>query len=105
MRYAGPTSHPRDHHIQMAAHGTKHIWVASIVAGLAVVLTGSIAYTAAQAESAPRVTTLQQAVGVLSARLERIERKLDRVLEEGAEQESADIITPMIIEERPLGTE
>ena len=81
VRYAGPTSHPRDHYIQMAAHGTKHIWMASIVAGLAAVLTGAIAYTAVQAESAPRVTTLQQAVSVLSGRLDRIERKLDQVLE------------------------
>ena len=81
VRYCGPTSHPRDHQIQMAAHGTKHIWAASIVAGLAVVLTGSIAYTAAQAESTPRVTSLQQAVTVLSGRLDTIERKLNQVLE------------------------
>lgn len=96
VRYCGPTSHPRDHHIQMAAHGTKHIWAASIVAGLAVVLTGSIAFSGAQAESATRVTTLQQAVSVLSGRLDAIDRKLNQILERLPERAPSDdsAVTP-----------
>lgn len=74
VRYAGPTSHPRDHHIRMAAHGVNHVWLAAIVAGFAVVLTGSIAYTAANAETAPRVKNLNEAVAAIYKKLDRIER-------------------------------
>jgi hypothetical protein len=51
VRYAGPTSHPSHHHAAVAAEGTKHIWAAPIIAGLAIILTASIAYSAVQAES------------------------------------------------------
>lgn len=51
VRYVGPVSNIRDHHIVHAARGVAHVWTAAIVAGLAVVLTGAIAYTAVQAES------------------------------------------------------
>jgi len=49
VRYVGPVTNIRDHHIIHAARGVAHVWTAAIVAGLAVVLTGAIAYTAVQA--------------------------------------------------------
>jgi hypothetical protein len=51
VRYCGPTSHPSHHDAKVAADGTKHIWAAPIIAGLAIILTASIAYSAVQAES------------------------------------------------------
>lgn len=51
VRYVGPVTNIRDHHIIHAARGVAHVWTAAIVAGLAVVLTGAIAYTAVQAEN------------------------------------------------------
>jgi len=54
VRYIGPVSHIRDHHIMHVARGVSHIWTAVIIAGLAVVLTGAVAYTAANASSEER---------------------------------------------------
>lgn len=51
VRYVGPTSHMRDHHALHAARGTSHIWMAAIVTGFALILTGAIALTAAQAST------------------------------------------------------
>lgn len=51
VRYCGPTSHISHHHAAVAADGTKHIWAAPIIAGLAIILTATIAYSAVQAES------------------------------------------------------
>lgn len=50
VRYVGNTSHMRDHFIMHAARGATHIWSASVVTGLAIVLTGTIAYSAVQAK-------------------------------------------------------
>lgn len=51
VRYVGPTSHPSHHHASVAAEGVKHVWAAPIIAGLAIILTASIAYSSVQAES------------------------------------------------------
>lgn len=51
VRYVGPTSSMRDHHALHAARGMTHIWSAAVVTGLAIVITGAIAFNAAQAES------------------------------------------------------
>jgi sensor domain CHASE-containing protein len=45
----------RDHHILHAAHGTAHVWPAAIVAGLAVVVTVTLAFAAAQARTAAEI--------------------------------------------------
>lgn len=74
VRYVGPTSHPRDHKIHLAAHGAGQVWTAAIVAGLAVVLTSSMAFAATQADTAPRVKTLSDAVLILSRKLDNIQR-------------------------------
>lgn len=41
----------RDHHIAHVARGMSHIWASAIIAGLAVVLTGALAFSAAQAQT------------------------------------------------------
>jgi len=51
VRYVGPVSHIRDHHSWHAARGASHIWTAAIVSGFAVVLTGVLAYSAAEAKT------------------------------------------------------
>ncbi|HWQ99849.1 MAG TPA: hypothetical protein VN397_03315 [Candidatus Methylomirabilis sp.] len=71
VRYVGPTSHTRDHHVQEAAQGARHVWTAAIVAGLAVVLTGTIAFSAADAATERvKLTEHQQ----ILRRLENVER-------------------------------
>jgi hypothetical protein len=81
VRYAGATSHPRDHMLHEVSRGVRHIWTASIVAGLAVVLTGSIAYTAVQAETAPKVKNINEGVGALWRKLDNMERLLKQIAE------------------------
>jgi len=49
VRYIGPVSPIRDHHIWHVARGVSHIWSAVIIAGLAVVLTGTVAYSTVNA--------------------------------------------------------
>lgn len=81
VRYCGPTSHPRDHLLHKAAHGASHVWMASVVAGLAIVITMSMAYAAAQAESAPRVNNLNDAVSALWRKMDNMERLLEQIAE------------------------
>ena len=40
----------RDHFVMHAARGVTHVWSAAVVTGLAVVLTGTVAFTAVQAK-------------------------------------------------------
>jgi len=51
VRYVGATSHPRDHHALHAARGVTHIWMAAIVTGVSMVLTGALAFTTVQAKT------------------------------------------------------
>lgn len=51
VRYIGPVTSIRDHHIMHVARGVSHIWTAVIIAGLAVVLTGAVAYSSANASN------------------------------------------------------
>ena len=81
VRYCGPTSHPSHHHAAVAAEGGKHVWAASIIAGLAIVITASIAFTAVQAETEQREqarsATLRgdiiREIRVLNDRMDRLE--------------------------------
>ncbi len=75
VRYVGPTSHINDHHIIHAARGVANVWVAAIVAGLAVVLTGAIAYSSVQAAPASPTQTL---IGV-SKEIQAINKRLDKI--------------------------
>lgn len=51
VHYVGPTSSLADHHVHNAARAGNHVWAAAIVSGLAVVLTGAVAYSSVQAGS------------------------------------------------------
>jgi hypothetical protein len=79
VRYAGPTSHPRDHRMHEIASGVKHVWTASVVAGLAVVLTGVIAFNAVQAETAPKVKNLNEAVAAIWRKLDVIDANVKSI--------------------------
>lgn len=85
VRYCGPTSHPSHYHSAVAAQGHKHAWAASIIAGLALILTGSIAFTAVQAETEQRATIRStelrgdfvREIRELNQRITALEEKVD----------------------------
>lgn len=82
VRYCGPTSHMRDHHIMHAAKGASQVWMAAIVAGLAVVLTGAVAFSSVEAQVKTAATGARSAPvpsATVEARLERISAKLDQM--------------------------
>ena len=83
VRHAGPTSPIRDHHIAHIARGVSNVWTASIVAGLAVVLTGAIAYSAVQAAPIERTDSVQlttaSGFAKLNARLDALNSRLDNL--------------------------
>ncbi len=81
VRYVGPVSHMRDHHALHAARGVTHVWTAAIVSGLAVVLTGVLAYSAAQAQTrrSPAVVPQTADTRLLMQRLDRLELMVKEV--------------------------
>lgn len=84
VRYVGPTSHMRDHHIVHTARGISHVWTAAIVAGLAVVLTGAVAWTAVDAQQKttmdPNVAAVREGVDKLGKRMDRMEDLLKQLM-------------------------
>lgn len=81
VRYVGPTTHIRDHHIVHAAKGASNVWTAAIVAGLAVVLTGAIAYTALGADyNQPAITDMNGQFRLVNQRLDRMEETLQTLM-------------------------
>lgn len=85
VRYVGPTSHPSHHHASVAADGAKHVWAAPIIAGLAIILTATIAYSAVQAES-KQVNTIRdtelrgdyvKGIRDINKRLDALEKSID----------------------------
>lgn len=77
VRYCGPTSHPMSHHAASAAFGVKQVWAASVIAGLAVVLTGFIAFSSAQAHEQQQADARSQIVrGDILRELNRINERL-----------------------------
>ncbi len=80
VRYAGPTSSISNHHILHAARGVSHIWSASIITGLAIVITGALAFNAAQASSDTRNTAGQNKVEQnLGREIVRMNQRLDEM--------------------------
>ena len=83
VRHVGPTSPIRDHHIAHIARGVSNVWTASIVAGLAVVLTGTIAYSAVQAAPVERASASQAstnaALAKLNSRFGELNTRLDNL--------------------------
>jgi hypothetical protein len=80
VRYVGPVSHLRDHHALHAARGVAHVWTAAIVSGLAVVLTGVLAYGSVQAaaNSGGRRSQSQE-LRTIMERLDRLETSMQEV--------------------------
>jgi len=68
----------RDHHIMHAARGVAHVWTAAIVAGLAVVLTGAIAYTAVEAQSTTDQPT-QDELKIIRIKLDNLEKNVSKL--------------------------
>jgi hypothetical protein len=91
VRYTGPTSHPSHHHMKMAAENGRHTWAAAIIAGLAVVVTVSVAYSAVQAASETRTAIRQtvgeiqilQQIGLLREKMDQMEKKVDAISPKG----------------------
>ncbi len=82
VRYVGPTTHIRDHHIVHAARGASNVWTAAIVAGLAVVLTGAIAYTALGADyNQPAINNMGGQFSLINQRLDRMEDMMQAVMD------------------------
>lgn len=85
VRYVGAVSQIADHHMVKASHATSHIWPAAVISGLAVVLTGTIAYTSVQAASEQTnaaniaVVATREDIGQLIDRLQQLEISLQVV--------------------------
>lgn len=82
VRYVGPVTPVRDHHIVHAARHASHIWSAAIVSGLAVVLTGAIGYAAFGAESPGQSGTLYGEFQQINLRLDKIEGMLKTLVDD-----------------------
>lgn len=76
VRYVGPVSHLRDHHALHAARGVAHVWTAAVVSGLAVVLTGVVAYNAQAATTTRRAMVPAADMRMVMERLDRMERAM-----------------------------
>lgn len=74
VHYAGPTTSIGDHHAYHAARGTNHVWAAAIVSGLAVVLTGAIAYSSVEASS---VSMIAGASNVAQIQVDQLVERLN----------------------------
>ncbi|MBI5654931.1 hypothetical protein HZC53_04760 [Candidatus Uhrbacteria bacterium] len=83
VRYVGPVTPVRDHHIVHAARHASHIWSAAIVSGLAVVLTGAIGYAAFGAEATNPGGTMYGEFQQINQRLDKIENMLSTLLDRG----------------------
>jgi hypothetical protein len=74
VHYAGPTTSIGDHHAYHAARGTNHVWAAAIVSGLAVVLTGVVAYSSVEASS---FSTASSSTAVVQTEVDRLVERLN----------------------------
>lgn len=79
VRYVGPVSHLRDHHALHAARGVAHVWTAAIVSGLAVVLTGVLAYSAQAARDSSSRRGGSAELRAVMERLDRLETSIQEV--------------------------
>lgn len=81
VRYVGPTTPLRDHHIVHAARQASHVWSAAIVTGLAIVLTGALGYAAIGAEGAGSGGSMYAEFQQLHNQLDRIEKTVKTLLD------------------------
>lgn len=78
VRYIGPVTSIRDHHIMHVARGISHIWTAVIIAGLAAVLTGAVAYSSVNASNQQK-DDLRSAnsTGLILEQIQRLDDRLN----------------------------
>ena len=85
VRYVGPTSRIQDHHILHTARGVAHIWTATIIAGLAIVITGTVAFTTVSAKASQvHEEQTNESTQLILDRLDQMEHRID-VLEQDME--------------------
>lgn len=101
VRYVGAVSQITDHHIVKASHATSHIWAAAVISGLAVVLTGAIAYTSVQAESNQSPAAIQASTAThddVNVLLDRIVQLQDEI------EQTRKACTPVSPDDIPGGS-
>ncbi|MFA6099257.1 MAG: hypothetical protein WC750_00065 [Patescibacteria group bacterium] len=77
VRYIGPVTSIRDHHIMHVARGVSHIWTAVIIAGLAVVLTGAVAYSSVNASNQQKDDVRSaNSTGLILEQMQRLDDRL-----------------------------
>lgn len=101
VRYIGPVTSIRDHHIMHVARGVSHIWTAVIIAGLAVVLTGAVAYSAANASEQQKDDVRSaQSTGLIVEQLQRMEDRISSLEERiRASGKQANAVEPVTVDE------
>jgi hypothetical protein len=64
-----------------AAYGASHVWAAAIIAGLAVVITGAIAFNtqAATTDAAPSLSAVFAGIQKLNARMDHVDAALAKI--------------------------
>lgn len=85
----------RDHYAWHAARGSTHIWAAAVTTGLALVLTGAIAWQSVEAKQSDREAALRKQYAS-RADVERLMQKLNEV--EKAVNETRDMIRKQAIQ-------
>ncbi|MFA5130127.1 MAG: hypothetical protein WC477_04390 [Patescibacteria group bacterium] len=97
VRYCGPTSQISHQHAHEAAQGVKHVWAAPIIAGLALLITATIAFNAvnAQSETAATIRNTKARLDVftevqkINTRLDAIEQQVQKL--SGTQQQAEQI--------------
>ena len=92
VRYVGPVSHPRDHHIWHAAQGVGNIWTAVVITGLAIVLTGAVAFTSVQAQTQDNTVSRADYMKLMN-RLEVMEQSVHDIHDLCGAKAPSDITT------------
>jgi hypothetical protein len=78
VTYAGPVSRMHDHHMVVAARNTSHIWPAAVITSLALLVTGSLAFSSVQAAQDARTAALEKQAAN-RADIDRIVQQLNRI--------------------------
>jgi uncharacterized protein YlxW (UPF0749 family) len=83
------------------ARGVSHIWTAVIIAGLAVVLTGAVAYSAANASEQQKDDVRSaQSTGLIVEQLQRMEDRISSLEERiRASGKQANAVEPVTVDE------
>ncbi len=88
VTYAGPVSRMHDHHMIVAARATSHIWPAAVITSLALLVTGTVAFSGVNAGVDSNTRALQKQAANRSD-IERIVQQLNRIERALADQNTA----------------